>query len=118
MTTQPNDTVLPEHAPGGLSRRTVLRGAAYTVPAVALLSMTAGTAEAASTPPKPSSEVLSESAVAPTTTTASGVGDARGALAFTGSDTTKIAAVAGAALAVGTAATLAGKSKPAQETQH
>ncbi|MCW2621683.1 MAG: hypothetical protein JWL64_1285 [Frankiales bacterium] len=123
MTTQPSTDQTPEEQPGGLSRRTVLRGAAYAVPAVTLLSMTTGTAEAASVPPSGVSPEKKTQPIPPTVRPAGTAHNAAAAgvsnnvassaaeLPFTGTQVTTVAAVAGAALAVGTAATIAGKKR-------
>jgi hypothetical protein len=82
----------------GLSRRTLLRGAAYTIPAVTVVALTAGTAEAAS------------SGVKPTTTTTTPKGNNNNDLAFTGSGpAVTIAAAGAAAVAAGVAVQRAGK---------
>ena len=53
MRTLPSVTVPSYEPASGVSRRTVLRGAAYVAPAVAVLSLTATSAEAASAGPGP-----------------------------------------------------------------
>lgn len=80
---------------GGLSRRSVLRGAAYAVPAVTVLSLSVGAAEAASS--GVANNNTAQGGQGGTGAGQGGVGD----LPFTGSPVVPLAALAAGTVAAG-----------------
>jgi LPXTG-motif cell wall-anchored protein len=88
-----------------ISRRTILKGGAYTVPAIALLSMTQAKAEAASVPPVQNNSATLES-------NSTNVVHPSQTLPKTGTDVLPLVVAGGAAVAVGSAIVAATKDAP------